>query len=298
MNFTPKKVILVSGANGQLGMEFRNIAKSQDTFEFLFASKENLDITDEESVLNVTKKFSPDYFINCAAYTAVDKAEKEVEKAHLINETGVENLIKACGLYNVVLIHFSTDYVYHSITGTPIKEDDPATPKGTYAKSKRAGEVALEKSNINWICFRVSWLYSSYQHNFVKSMIRLGSSRKELNIVSDQIGAPTYARDLANDIFSLISQEEYEIPYQEFYNYCNNGTTNWADFARSIFEKMNITCAVNEITTEAYGATAPRPLWSVLSLDKIENNLSLRPRKWQDALMDCLGLLKEKNHEI
>jgi len=287
INFPPKKVILVTGSNGQLGKEFRRIAEHQDTYEFLFTSRDTLNVTDADAVLNIFRKFRPDYCINCAAYTAVDNAEKEVELAYLVNSEAVSHVINGCSIYNCALIHYSTDYVYDSVVGSPINECDPQTPRGVYGKSKLAGELVLSKSNIDWICFRASWLYSSYNHNFLKTMIRLGKSKDAIHVVNDQIGAPTYARDLALDTIRIITHYDLK-ELTGFYNYSNAGTTHWAEYARKIFEYGELQCAVHAISTEAYGAPAPRPAWSVLDKTKAQQMLDIQLRGWKESLQECM----------
>jgi len=291
MHFPEKKTILVTGGNGQLGKELRVVAKNQDQLEFIFSSRDTLDITDQSEVFNAIKKFRPDYCINCAAYTNVDRAESESEQAYLINSTGVNHLSKGIKLYGGKLIHLSTDYVYDTITDRPIHEDDPCNPKSIYSKSKRAGESVLEESDIDWINIRVSWLYSSFNHNFVKTMLRLGSGRDELSIVNDQIGAPTYAYDLAKVIYEIIHKDD-NLHWQQHYNYSNSGKTNWAAFAKEIFKQSDITCKVKNITTKEYGATAPRPLWSVLSKEKIIKNFGIKIEDWRERLSTCLSLIQ------
>ena len=289
--FEKKTIILVSGSNGQLGKEFRKWATEQSKFEFLFTSRDTMDISKKDEVIHIFKKFRPDYCINCAAYTAVDQAEEEVDKAFLINESGLGNLIDACHTFNCKLFNYSTDYVYDSINDRPLLESDPCHPKSIYGQSKRAGELLLEKSNIQWVNIRVSWLYSSFNKNFVKTMLRLGVSKAALTIVSDQIGSPTYSNDLAGITMAFINSNKEE-HFGHHYNFSNEGETNWCDFAAAIFEETNIPCVVSETTTEAYGAPAPRPLWSVLSKEKIKNALGIEIRSWRTALQSCLKELK------
>ncbi len=291
MKFPPKKVILVTGANGQLGKEFRELSKAFEEFEFLFSTRETLDITDQAQVYNAVSKFRPDYIINCAAYTAVDKAETESDLAFLINSSAVGHLSMACRLYGGKLIHFSTDYVYDSVTDSPLKETDLCQPQSVYGKSKRAGETVLENSEIDWINLRVSWLYSSFNHNFVKTMIRLGSEKEELSIVNDQVGAPTYARDLASAVMTIINIESGSV-WKQHYNYSNQGQTNWADFAKEIFAQSNINCKVKTTTTAAYNAPAHRPLWSVLSKKKLTDTFDINLNDWQKSLSACLSLVR------
>ena len=296
MFIPPKRpIILVTGSNGQLGREFRNWASANEVYEFLFTSRDSLDICNLPEVLTICTKWQPSYIINCAAYTAVDKAEENKEDAFAINQGAISNLIKGAGIHNSKLINYSTDYVYHSIIDRPILESDDCTPQGIYGQSKRGGEELLESSEIGWINIRVSWLYSSYQQNFVKTMLRLGGDRDSLTIVSDQQGCPTYASDLAADTMKIIaSLEESEMGLNEHYNYCNSGMTNWADFARLIFKLENIDCEVLNTTTEQYGAPAPRPLWSVMGTQKIEKRFNLEISPVEESLQVCLSILNER----
>ena len=284
---TDKKVILVTGSEGQLGKEFRRLANDQDLFEFLFTHRKTMDITNEEEVNTIFQKFRPDLCINCAAYTAVDLAETNEEEAFRINKFGIENLVKACGEFNSLLFNISSDYVYDSVTDRPLTESDICEPKSVYGRSKRAGERVLEQSNIIWLNFRTSWLYSAYGNNFVKSMIRLGESRDVLKIVADQVGAPTYAKDIASDIYKIIKQDILE-EHRGHYNYCNIGKTTWADFAREIFRINQINCSVENISTEEFGAPAPRPKWSVMSIDKITSTFDLQVPHWKHSLKQCI----------
>lgn len=290
MHFPDKKTILVTGGNGQLGKELRSLTKDQEQFEFIFSSRDTLDITDQAEVYNAIKKFSPDYVINCAAYTNVDKAESESEQAFLINSTAVNHLVGALKIYGGKLIHFSTDYVYDTITDRPIKESDACDPKSVYGKSKRAGELVLEACDIDWINIRVSWLYSSFNYNFVKTMLRLGGERDKLSIVNDQIGTPTYTKDLVEVVYKMIELDDSSL-MRSHYNFSNAGVTNWAKFAKEIFKQTKIDCQVGYTTTAAYGAPAPRPLWSVMSKDKIANNFDIKLKDWQESLSACLSLV-------
>ncbi|MFT4568190.1 MAG: dTDP-4-dehydrorhamnose reductase [Saprospiraceae bacterium] len=296
MFIPPKRsIILVTGSNGQLGREFRKWAVENEAYEFLFTSRASLDICTLPEVLTICTKWQPTYIINCAAYTAVDKAEENKINAFAINEGGISNLIKGAEIHNSTIFNYSTDYVYHSIIDRPILEDDNCTPKGVYGQSKRAGEKLLEISDIAWINIRVSWLYSSYQNNFVKTMLHLGIEQDALTIVSDQQGCPTYAANLASDTMKIIgSLEESKTGLNEHYNYCNSGEINWADFARLIFKLENIACEVHNTTTEQYGAPAPRPFWSVMNTSKIRTtfNLGIIPTI-EKSLQSCLDLLKQ-----
>ena len=290
-----KSVILVTGSNGQLGKELRDLSSQFEQFEFLFTTRDAMDITDSSNVDLIFQKYKPDYCINCAAYTAVDLAQTDIANAYDINERGVKNLTTACQAVQTTLINISTDYVYDSISDRPIVESDSCQPKGVYAQSKRKGEEILEQSDINWINIRVSWLYSSYNKNFVKTMLKLGAVREQLNIVADQVGAPTYAKDLASAILEIIIS--HPGPDQiGHYNFSNSGKTHWADFAREIFKLTNLECQVSEITTKDFGAPAPRPLWSVMSKEKIQSTFDISLSNWKDSLQECLKTLGNLQH--
>ena len=287
ISFPENKIVLVTGANGQLGQEFRYYASTQQEFEFVFAASENLDITNREQVIRVFSKFRPDYCINCAAYTQVDHAEDEESHAFAVNRDGVANLIQASEKFNIKFIHFSTDYVYHSVEDQAITEETPCMPKSVYARSKREGEIELEQSDISWINLRVSWLYSSFGKNFVKTMLRLGETKESLSVVSDQIGAPTYARDVVNAAIRMIKSAD-EGNWKKHYNFCNRGRTNWAEFAKKIFAFADLDCQVIEISTKEYGAKAARPLWSVMDTSRFSNAFEYEIPNWEDSLLDCL----------
>jgi len=269
---TEDKKILVTGSKGQLGGEFMKLAEELEGYQFFFTDVNDLDITQSGEVVAYFREHELDFCINCAAYTAVDKAESEAELAYKINSEAVKNLSIACQLTGCKLIHFSTDYVYDSVSDRPIVETDPCTPSSVYGLSKRASEEVLEASNINWINLRISWLYSTRGHNFVKTMTRLGKERDELTVVSDQIGAPTYAEDLAAAVMTIIEADK---GYQQHYNFSNGGKTNWAAFARAIMKIQDIKCKISNTTTAAYGSAAPRPLWSVMAHDKIQETFGI-----------------------
>jgi len=287
--YVEKKIILVVGADGQLGSEFKVLSERYPEYDFHFTDVNDIDITKNDEVFDYFRVHNPDICINCAAYTAVDKAEEDQELAYLINSTGVKHLSVACQLQGTKLIHFSTDYVYDSISGSPLLESDSCTPKSVYGFSKRAGEEVLEQSSIDWICLRVSWLYGSQGHNFVRTMIKLGNDRDSLSIVADQIGAPTYAGDLADVVMYIIKADK---GFGHHYNFSNSGVTNWADFAREIMDQKGLTCDISDTTTAAYGAKAPRPLWSVMSHDKIKDTYGVETFPWQESLKRCLSRYK------
>ena len=285
----PHKKILVTGSEGQLGGEFRKLAEELEDYQFFFTDVNDLDITHSGEVVAYFREHEPDFCINCAAYTAVDKAESEADLAYKINSEAVKHLTIACQLTGCKLIHFSSDYVYDSVTDRPILETDACTPKSVYGLSKRASEEVLEASNIDWICLRISWLYSTRGHNFVKTMTRLGIERDELTVVSDQIGAPTYAEDLAAAVMTII---EADTGYRQHYNFSNGGKTNWAEFAREIMKIQEIQCKISKTTTAAYGAAAPRPLWSILSHNKIYETFGIVISPWKASLRRCIEALE------
>lgn len=284
--------VLVTGASGQLGQELHYLHTSYPDSTFLFADRETLDITDTASITSLFEDFRPNVVINCAAYTAVDKAEEEQETCYAINRDAVGRLASICAKQKIQLIHISTDYVYDLDVHIPLIESDRCDPRSIYAKSKREGELLMIESGVTGLILRVSWLYSSFGHNFVKTMLRLGESRDSLSIVNDQIGAPTYARDLAEVILHLIHQ--HDIRGCQTYNYSNDGKISWKSFAEEIFAQSGIECKVSPTTTEAYGAPAPRPLWSVLSKEKIKSAFRIKIHPWQESLSRCLDELGAK----
>jgi len=290
-------IIAVTGADGQIGSELQHISSEYDDYTFHFLNREKLDITNQKKISKFFQDERPNILINCAAYTAVDKAEEEKEKAKDINTTSAGFLAKACLEHDCKMIHYSTDYVYHLKTENALKESDNTTPKGIYAKTKLEGENIVLTTNPKTLVIRTSWVYSSFGNNFVKTMLRLGENRESLNIVSDQIGTPTYARDIASMTLNLVEQivkpgfDDYGV-----YNYSNLGITNWAEFAQKIFELENITCEVYPITTVEFGAKAHRPLWSVLAKEKIKSVFGIKIPYWEDSLKKCLKELKNAQH--
>ncbi len=273
--------ILVTGGAGQLGQALQAIAPKYSNLSFYFTDSGETDITSVESVEKTFSKFNPDYCINAAAYTAVDKAESEPEKAQAVNVTGARNLAEACKKHDTVLIHVSTDFVFDGTKTSPYTEEDITNPKSIYGATKKDGEVAIQHAMENYYIIRTSWVYSEYANNFMKTMIRLGSERESLNIVSDQIGTPTNANDLAAAIIQIIisGKKEYGI-----YNYSNMGIASWYDFACEIFRVNNINVNANAIPTSAYPTPAARPSYSVLDKSKIINTFGISIQPWQDAI--------------
>jgi dTDP-4-dehydrorhamnose reductase len=284
--------VLITGAQGQVGNEFRFLAFTHPQFRFVFTDSKTLDITKPQQVLNVLKKQAPQYIVNCAAYTAVDKAETEVKLATKINTNGARNLAKASQELDITLIHISTDYVYHNNQNTPFKEADKVSPKGVYAKTKLKGDLAALKFNEKTLVIRTSWVYGIYGHNFVKTMLRLGKERPELNVVFDQIGTPTNARDLAKAILHMISDLNKGIVKAKeakgIYHYSNEGVTSWYDFAKAIFDIRAIDCQVKPIESSQYPTPAQRPPFSVLNKNKIKEVFEVKIPHWRDSLMAVL----------
>jgi len=288
--------ILVTGANGQVGSELQSLAKEYPDFQFVFTDYKELDITDEVVVLDFFKAHQFHFCINCAAYTAVDKAESETEKAEAINVAGAKNLAIACKQQEAGLVHLSTDYVYHNTQNTPFKEDDPTNPQSVYARTKLEGEQTAQANNPLTMVIRTSWVYSSFGHNFVKTMIRLGKERDQLKVIFDQIGTPTYARPLADVILTSIQKvtrgEVAREKLASIYHYSNEGVTSWYDFAKAIFDLEKIKIEVLPIETKDYPMAAARPPFSVLNKGKIKNTFGIAIPHWRESLKDCLELLR------
>ncbi|MCH2020957.1 MAG: dTDP-4-dehydrorhamnose reductase [Saprospiraceae bacterium] len=281
--------ILVTGSYGQVGSELIFLAESYKNFSFVFVDKDDLDITDLVAVEDFFSSNCFNYCINCAAYTAVDKAETDAKNASLVNVTGAKNLAIACSKNKVRFIQISTDYVYHNDQNTPFKENDLTNPQGIYAKTKLDGDLASLKYNTETIVIRTSWVYSSYGNNFVKTMLRLGKERDKLTVIFDQIGSPTYARDLAKAILDIISINP--LKFNGIYHYSNEGVCSWYDFARAIFELKGIQCNTSPIETSDYPTPAKRPHFSLLNKTKIKTTFGLIIPHWRDSLKSCLKLL-------
>jgi len=278
--------ILITGANGQLGKCLKDAAAHFKNFQFLFEDKTNLDITNSENVLSYFKQHQPDYIINCAAYTPVDKAETEQDLAFSINEAGIQNLVEAVKSYPSKIVHISTDYVFDGSGMHPYKPNHSTNPQGIYGLSKAKGEQVLLKANLPSIIVRTSWVYSEYGHNFFKTMTRLGAEKENLNVVNDQIGCPTYAGDLAYTLLQIISSKLKWID-NEIYHYSNCGKVSWYDFAMKIMELNEYNCTVNPIPTSEYPTPAKRPAYSVLSIGKIAQTFGLSIPFWTDSLKKC-----------
>ena len=285
--------ILVTGAQGQVGNELQVLAKNYPDNQWLFTDYTELDITNKDMVKTFFEQQQFDYCINCAAYTAVDKAEQEPEKAAAINVEGVKNLALACQTAATRLLHISTDYVYHNSQNTPFKETDATSPQSVYGQTKLSGELEAATVLKEMITVRTSWVYSSFGNNFVKTMLRLGTEREQLSVIFDQIGSPTYARDLAQVLLDIIIHKEKhkEEAFAGVYHYSNEGVCSWYDFAHAIFEHKAIVCQLLPIETKDYPTPAKRPPFSLLNKAKIKADFDLAIPHWRESLYTCLELL-------
>jgi dTDP-4-dehydrorhamnose reductase len=282
--------VLVTGSKGQLGSELKDLVSDEN---FYFTDRDTLDIADKEAVEKFCKENSIDTIINCAAYTAVDKAEEDVENADRINHLAVKYLAEVAKENGIKLVHVSTDYVFDGENFRPYVESDATNPNGVYGSTKLAGEEAIKKVNPhNTIIIRTSWVYSSFGANFVKTMLRLGKERDALGVIFDQVGTPTYAKDLAQAILDILPKIKSETV--EIYNYSNEGVLSWYDFAKEIMKMAKIACKVNPIETKAYPTPAKRPHYSLLNKAKIKETFKIEIPYWKDGLDDCLRNMGER----
>ncbi|UBZ11062.1 dTDP-4-dehydrorhamnose reductase [Leeuwenhoekiella palythoae] len=282
------KRILVTGANGQLGQELQVLASSYPDLVFDFVTRKTFDLEQDELMLAYLDQTTPDYIINCAAYTAVDKAESEPEQAKQINQLAVATLAKWSAQHQVKLLHVSTDYVFDGKSEIPYLENDNTNPQSVYGSTKRAGEEAAIAACPEIIIIRTAWVYSAFGSNFVKTMLRLMQERDSLNIVNDQIGSPTYARDLAAVILKIIATEHWQ---NGIYHYSNSGRISWFEFAQAIKELAGLTCDLNGIPTKAYPTPAQRPAYSLLNTEKIQKNYKVAISNYTVSLQRCLQQL-------
>lgn len=285
--------ILVTGANGQLANELKVLSSGFPQYQFLFSTKEELPIENTDLLTSFFQKTKIDYCINCAAYTAVDKAEKEKEKAFLINADAVRELAIACLNYQTKFIHISTDYVYDGSVHNPLQEENPVDPINVYGASKLKGEELALQKNPSSIIIRTSWVYSSFGNNFVKTMMRLFKEKSEISVINDQFGSPTYAADLAGVIMKFIEETEQGKSFSGIVNYSNSGVTTWYEFAQEIKSLVNSNCKINPIPTAAYPTPAKRPLYSVLDTSKIKELLQIEIPSWKESLKRCIDILKK-----
>ncbi|MBR1787320.1 MAG: dTDP-4-dehydrorhamnose reductase [Paludibacteraceae bacterium] len=281
--------ILITGCNGQLGTEMRLLSEQHTEHRYIFTDVAELDITDFNAILTLIQKEKVEAVVNCAAYTNVDKAEQDEPTALLLNATAVENLGKAASLTGAKLIHISTDYVFDGKHYLPYKETDPTCPQTAYGRTKLEGEKRLLQVCPDAVIIRTAWLYSPFGNNFVKTMLRLGKERTELRVIFDQIGTPTYARDLAKAIYTVINAKQW---HSGIYHFSNEGVCSWYDFTSEILRQANInTCKVTHIHTCEYPTPTPRPHFSVLDKQKIKDTFGIVIPQWQQSLQHCLQRL-------
>lgn len=282
------KNVLVTGGNGQLALCIKELSKNQLGYQYIFLDYNNLDITNKEEVKDFFSINNISYCVNCAAYTNVDKSEHDEETSKKVNEDGVQFLALACKTNDVKLIHISTDFVFDGKQSFPYKEEDLCNPLGVYGETKLNGELAIIKSTKAYFIIRTSWLYSEYCNNFLKTMLRIGKEKEEISVVYDQVGTPTYARDLAAIIIEIIckNNDEYGV-----YHYSNEGVASWYDFAKAIFKESELLVNVLPIRSESFPTPATRPSYSVLDKQKIKNTFSVSIPHWRDSLNKCLDEL-------
>ena len=279
-------VVLVTGANGQLGQSLQFIAPNYPELHFVFCSSIDLDISNIENCKSVFSKIKPNYCINAAAYTAVDKAESEPEKAYLINVIGARNVAEVCKKHNTILLHISTDFVFDGNATKPYTENDIPNPTGVYGQTKLEGEKAIQLVFENYYIIRTSWVYSQFGNNFMKTMLRLASERDSISVVNDQIGTPTNAIDLAKALIQIILTDNRQPTTDNFgvYNFSNEGQCSWYDFAKKIFEINNCTIDLKPIPTSSFPTPAKRPEYSVLDKSKIKSIFVIVIKSWEERL--------------
>jgi dTDP-4-dehydrorhamnose reductase len=285
-------VVLVTGANGQLGQAIQFISEKYSLIDFVFCSSNDLDITNKKNCQEVFSLHKPNFCVNAAAYTAVDKAESEPEKAHLINVVGSKNLAEVCKEFSSILLHVSTDFVFDGNDTKPYSEESIPNPTGVYGQTKLDGEKAIQENLEQFFIIRTSWVYSQFANNFMKTMLRLASERETLSVVSDQIGTPTNAVDLAEALITLLLKtQNSKLTNKTFfgiYNFSNEGQCSWYEFAKKIFEIRNVTINLLPIPTSSFPTPAKRPSFSVLDKRKIKQNFNLQINNWEDSLKATL----------
>lgn len=284
--------VLVTGSNGQLGSEIKELSVDY-LYNFFFTDRDTLDISNQNAINEFINLNNINIIINCAAYTAVDKAESDEENADKTNHLAVKSLAQISKEKNIKLIHVSTDYVFDGKNYKPYNEDDKTNPNGVYGQTKLDGEKAMQEMNPkNSIIIRTSWIYSSYGANFVKTMLRLGKEKEQLGVIYDQVGTPTYARDLAKVILEIMPNIKNE--NVEIYNYSNEGVLSWYDFAKEIMRMAKLTCTINPIETKEYPTPAKRPHYSLLNRSKIKKEFGTIIPYWKDSLDECLRKMGER----
>lgn len=283
--------VLVTGANGQLGTEMRNVSCGSHD-DYLFTDVDELDITDADAVMRYVRANDVDVVVNCAAYTNVDKAEDDYAVADLINNKAVSNLAMACKAVDAALIHISTDYVFKGDNNVPCREDWPTDPLGVYGVTKLAGEEAVIRTGCKYLIFRTAWLYSPYGNNFVKTMRRLTSEKDALKVVFDQVGTPTYAADLASVIYRIIDGRMLD--RTGIYHFSNEGVCSWYDFAKEICELSGNECDIQPCHSDEFPSKVKRPHFSVLDKTKLKDTFGFSVPYWKDSLKVCIGILNNQ----
>lgn len=291
------KTILVTGKNGQLGQSLKALAPKNQQYQFTFTGRDELDLSDPKKIAAYFEQNTFDLILNCAAYTAVDKAEEQQVLADTINHLAVKQLAEIAQKNDSILIHISTDYVFDGTGHKPYAENAVINPQNIYGATKLKGEQAIQQIACDAVIIRTSWVYSEYGNNFVKTMLRLGDERDQLKVIFDQVGTPTYATDLAMSILKIIdsyhnNQTDFLQEKVSIYHYSNEGVCSWYDFAKAIFEISKIQCAVSPIETKEYPTPAKRPYYSVLNKAKIKQQYQLNIPYWKDSLQDCLDKLQ------
>jgi len=282
--------ILIFGASGQLGQCIKNVATLKGISSIVSLAESEANILDTDALNKAFGKYKPAWVINCAAYTAVDKAEDDAELAEKVNKTGAENLAAQCNTYGAILIHISTDFVFKGDVARPLKEDSETNPISVYGVTKLDGEKAVSAILKEHFIIRTGWLYSEYANNFVKTMLKLGSEREELKIIADQVGTPTYAIDLAEFILLIIAKESKAYGT---YHYSNEGVTSWFDFARAIFDISATKVKAIPVRTDEYITKAVRPGYSVMDKSKAKQTFNIEIPYWRDSLIKCIGKLQK-----
>ena len=289
--------ILVTGGSGQLGRSILKITDYYPDYQFFFPTREQLDFTNSKGIDSYFNNHNFDIIINCAAYTSVDKAELETSLANQVNHLAVEQLANFANKQKAKLVHISTDYVFPGTNFKPYVEDDEVDPQGIYGLTKLKGEQAIQSIMVtNAIIIRTSWVYSEYGSNFVKTMLKLGQERDNINVISDQLGTPTYAHDLSLMIMTIIQSENFAqaVFKSSLYHFSNEGVCSWYDFSKAIFELAGIVCRVKPIETKEYSSLVARPYLSILNKAEIKNIYSLTIPYWRDSLKQCLEQLQDK----
>ncbi|MEL6535064.1 MAG: dTDP-4-dehydrorhamnose reductase [Bacteroidota bacterium] len=282
------KRVLLLGSSGQLGQTFLALASTYPELELVVPDRSQFDFLDPSSLATLIRQYQPDVCLNCVAYTAVDLAEDEPEKAQTINVEAVQSLAQACQQQQALLVHFSTDYVFKGDQGEAYTEEDATDPQGVYGRTKRDGEVAIQNSGVGHLIFRTSWLYSAYGKNFVKTMVRFGAEREELTVVDDQVGTPTFASDLASVVLAWLTEGVTPTQYG-IYHFSNEGIATWYDFACAIMEYGGLPARVKPVSSQLFQQKAPRPSFSLLSKSKLKNTRSISIPHWRDSLSEFLN---------